>query len=307
MKGPAFSMLTWWASPVEVPTVIEEVVAGHVPGLGDWAGTVHVEHRARQSPLAGTVERTAQLPHGRVLVAGEAEDLVSVEREHPAAEPVAAQEHLEPGRSEVAAVERHSRFPQTDVGLVTQQFERPIGTAVVDDQEGRYAESPVLREEPGKPRGLVADDQAAKHLAGIDVDRSIVDAAEAVSSERRVMTVQFGERADQELVELGLVGEAEEPGLACIDGVLPAPLVGQDGGQLDVGALQVGVELDGPVEVLQGAVGATSAEPPVREPDLGPGLGRDRRLDPVAPHEARCRWVARHGATLCAASATTSS
>ena len=86
--------------------------------------------------------------------------------------------------------ERAARLPQVDVGLVAQQVERPVCAAVVDDQEGRYAESPAFREEPGKPWGLVADDETAEHFARIDVYRPLVHAAKAMSRERSIMTVQ---------------------------------------------------------------------------------------------------------------------
>ena len=80
-----------------------------------------------------------------------------------------------------------------DVGLLAKQVERPVGTGVVDGQEGRYAESSVFCEEPGKPPGLVADDEAAEHFAGVNVYRPIVHAAKAMPSKRSLMTVQFGQ------------------------------------------------------------------------------------------------------------------
>ena len=107
--------------------------------------------------------------------------------------------------------ERAARLPQVDVGLVAQQVERPVCAAVVDDQEGRYAESPAFREEPGKPWGLVADDETAEHFARIDVYRPIVHAAKAMSRERSVMTVQFRQGCNQNLVEQRLFRKAAKP------------------------------------------------------------------------------------------------
>ena len=282
LKGPAFSKLWWCVLPVEVPAVIEEVVARHVSGLGDGPGAVHVDHHARHGTLAGTIQRIAELSHRRLLAAGEAEDLVGIEHDDPVAQAEAAEEYLEPGRPVVAVDERVARLPQVDVGLVAKKVERPIGTAVVDGQEGRYAESPVFGEKPGKPRGFVADDEAAEHFARVNVYRPIVHAAKAMPSERSLMTVQFGQRGDQVLVKQRLFRKAAKPVLAHVDRVLPAPLVGENSRELDVCSLQGGVDLDGATEVLQRPVHEALPEPAATEAELGQRLAGVRRLDPAA-------------------------
>ena len=85
--------------PVEVPAVIEEVVARHVSGLGDGPGAVHVDHHARHGTLPLTIQRIAELSHRRVLAAGVGEDFIGIEHEDPVAEAEVAEEHLEPGRA----------------------------------------------------------------------------------------------------------------------------------------------------------------------------------------------------------------
>ena len=193
-----------------------------------------------------------------------------------------------------------------DVGLVAKQVERPVGAAVVDDQEGRYAESPAFREEPGKPWGLVADDEAAEHFARVDVYRPIVHAAKAMSSERSLMTVQFRQGCNQNLVEQRLFRKAAKPMLARVDCVLPAPLVAENSRELDVRSLQIGVEFDGAAEVLQRPVHEALPEPAATEAELGHCLAGIRRLDPVTLRQ-RCRRLGRGHEATDAGSATAAS
>ena len=193
-----------------------------------------------------------------------------------------------------------------DVGLVAQQVERPVGAAVVDDQEGRYAESPVFREEPGKPWGLVADDETAEHFARIDVYRPIVHAAKAMSRERSVMTVQFRQGCNQNLVEQRLFRKAAKPMLARVDCVLPAPLVAENSRELDVRSLHIGVEFDGAAEVPQRPVHEALPEPAPTEAELGHCLAGIRRLDPVTLRQ-RCRRLGRGHEATDAGSATAAS
>jgi hypothetical protein len=194
-----------------------------------------------------------------------------------------------------------------DVGLVAKKVERPIGTAVVDDQEGRYAKSPVFRKEPGKPAGFVADDKAAEHFAGVNVHRPIVQAAKTMPSEGSLVTVQFGQRGDQELVEQCLFRKAAKPVLAHADCVLPAPLVAEKSCELDVRSLQVGVDFDGATEVLQRPVYEAFPEPAATEAELCQCLAGVRRLDPVTSHQLCRRLVLGHEATVAAASAAAAS